>query len=197
MQDSYEAVLRGERSWKEYHEDFIKHMKEEGEDVTYFALEHALSALRKDHESIKHKEFWDVLEKITTYLPPDDTMIGPEYLAKIHKEMLHVARTQKDLLKYPEFWRTVMGTAVVDILPADAVEKTAKSILETARSDWVRKDQQLARTIYTVAGGLREQIEYVKTHKNLKDSERRRLWNAETNLAIASKMLSKLRGRRP
>jgi|GEM_PF-6144678 len=67
LQDSYEAVLRGEKSWKEYHGDLLEHLRNGDEEAAYFALEHILDALRKRHKTTEQDEFWEVAELQNTY----------------------------------------------------------------------------------------------------------------------------------
>ncbi len=191
LQGSYEAVLRGEKSWKEYHEDLLKYLKSGEEEPAYFALEHVLDALRKRHKSTYQDEFWEVAERITTYYPPQDTSIAPEYLARIHQAAIQLARNSKAITKKPIFWRTLLGTAVVDMLPPKVVEDTAKAIRHTIREGHARNDEKLAKVLRVVAEDLAEQIQFVKDHKNLKNSELKQLWSAEEQLSIARRLLEK------
>lgn len=197
LQDSYEAVLRGEKDWKEYHEDLLEQLKKGEGEVAYFAMEHILSALRKNHKSTATKEFWKMLDRVTTYYPVDDTMIGPEYLARIHKEAIRVANHREEIRKMPEFWKALAGTAVVDILPPKTVADTARLLRETARTSDALKNEALRKALMELAEELRERLGFVRGHKKLQKSEMAKIWAAEEDLEIVTRLLKKLGSRQP
>ncbi len=197
LQDSYEAVIRGEKSWKGYHEDLLQYLKKEEGEPAYFAMEHVLEALRKNHDSVGTKEFWETVDRITTYYPVGDTMVGPEYLARIHKEATRLAKQRRDLRKMPEFWRALAGTSVVDILPPETVADTARLLRETARTSDVMKNEALRRALLDFAEELKEHIKFTREHKNMQKTKMAEIWAAEENLEIAARLLKKLGNKRP
>lgn len=197
LQDTYEAVLRGEKSWKDYDREVHEHIFKKGDwDALDVALYHIWRTTRKGMIAGNERAFWQMANKITSYYNPNDKHVK-WLLTEIHKSAAKYGKKHPGILEHPEYWQTLTGTTFLEYMRPEDLEETLARIDDAItvfhpnpkKRALLKYPLGLARTIMVLSEELR------KREKNLTTSKRKAIAQLSTSAAIRVKTISKLLAR--
>ena len=194
LQETYEDVVRGKKTWKEYHEHLRELSKEEGQDAIEMAVYHVWNTLKDGKIAGREKEFWKLADKVTAYADRN-WEFGRAMLTEIHKHAIEYGKIYDEVLEHPEYWGTLIGTAFVEHLDPETIKEGLQRVDNAITKFHPKKIEMLihpgeyARTIMELAEELLKQ-------QNLTRSQKRWLAEISAAAAIRVKTIAILRNRK-
>ncbi len=190
LQESYEQVLRGEKTWNEYGMEFWKAVKEGDEDGQLLGIAHVHDAIARKSPAAKERGFWKVASRAVDILETDP--ISTEIRKSIHKNAVDLARHEKIVLRYPEFWQTLLSTAVLEDMDSEGLQRIEESI---RLIDHVLGEEKVRKHALEYSRTIMELAEELLKRKGVPRSRRRALAGTSAMAAIRVKTLARLMAR--
>lgn len=197
LQETYEAVLRGEKSWKEYEKEVHEHIFGKNDwDARDVALYHILKTLDQKRLAGKDRDFWAMANKVTSYYDLGDAFTK-WLLTEIHKKAAVYGKHHTDVLEHPEYWQTLTGTVFLEHMHPKEFEETLQRIDDAVTHIYPNPEKRallkhplnLARTLAVLAE------EILKKEKGLTKSQRNALAELSARATIRVMTIAKLMAR--
>ncbi len=194
LRETYEDVVRGKKTWKDYHEHLRRLIREEGQDAIDVALYHVWKTLKDRKISGRERAFWKLADRVTAYADRD-WELGRAMLTEIHKHAVEYGKTYDEVLEHPEYWRTLIGTAFVEHMDYRTIKEGLQRVddaiakLHPAKIDALRYPMEYARTVMELA-------EMLLKRPGLTASQKRLLAEISAAAAIRMKTIAVLRNRK-
>ena len=194
LQETYEDVVRGKKTWNDYHGHLRNLIREEGQDAIEMAVYHVWKTLKDGKIAGREREFWKLADKVTAYADRD-WEFGRAMLTEIHKHAVKYGKIYDEVLEYPEYWGTLIGTAFVEHLDHETIREGLQRVddaiakLHPKKVDVLKHPMEYARTVMELA-------EILLRRPNLTKSQKRLLAEISAAAAIRMKTIAILRNRK-
>ncbi len=191
LQKSYEAVLRGEKTWDEYGRELWDTVKKNDENGQILGIVHVLSTIERKSPSARERSFWRVARTAVDILETDE--ISRELKKSIHAGAVEYGKTYREVLQHPEFWQTLLSTAVIEDMDPEELKRVEEGI---RLAKHVQSVDAVQKHVLEYSRTVRDLAERMLRRKHLPKSRRGALASVSTIATIRAKTMERLMARR-